>query len=180
MYRVWLRWVARPECLSCQSQPSLFRAKESPLKHDITLLKSKTLSVGACLPPTKCKTVRMNHFQIFNLLDQQIENLVSLDAKLFAFGAKQPVQIILFWWLSAVKKTYRWLGRVCLSHHRSATGGVNRAPTRLSHSVGGGGMGFVLLPLAISFLSKPKPHFRRCYIYGSPCGLHVLKCQQIL
>ena len=37
MYRVWLRWVARPEfaraeCLSCQSQPSLFRAKESPLK----------------------------------------------------------------------------------------------------------------------------------------------------
>ena len=38
MYRVWLRWVARPEfaraeCLSCQSQPSLFRAKESPLKN---------------------------------------------------------------------------------------------------------------------------------------------------
>ncbi len=37
MYRVWLRWVALPEfardeCLSCQSQPSLFRAKESPLK----------------------------------------------------------------------------------------------------------------------------------------------------
>ena len=42
MYRVWLRWVARPEfaraeCLSCQSQPSLFRAKESPLTHNQTL-----------------------------------------------------------------------------------------------------------------------------------------------
>ncbi len=40
MYRVWLRWVALPEfardeCLSCQSQPSLFRAKESPLKKEI-------------------------------------------------------------------------------------------------------------------------------------------------
>ena len=40
MYRVWLRWVAhlefaRVECLSCQSQPSLFRAKESPLKYEI-------------------------------------------------------------------------------------------------------------------------------------------------
>ena len=41
MYRVWLRWVALPEfardeCLSCQSQPSLFRAKESPLKKEIS------------------------------------------------------------------------------------------------------------------------------------------------
>ena len=40
MYRVWLRWVARPEfaraeCLSCQSQPSLFRAKESPLNIEL-------------------------------------------------------------------------------------------------------------------------------------------------
>merc|ERR1711963_77767 len=40
VYRVWLRWVARPEfaraeCLSCQSQPSLFRAKESPLNIEI-------------------------------------------------------------------------------------------------------------------------------------------------
>ena len=40
MYQVWLRWVARPEfaraeCLSCQSQPSLFRAKESPLNIEI-------------------------------------------------------------------------------------------------------------------------------------------------
>ena len=42
MYRVWLWWVARPEfarveCPSCQSQPSLFRAKESPLTHNQTL-----------------------------------------------------------------------------------------------------------------------------------------------
>ena len=41
-------------------------------------------------------------------------------------------------------------------------------------------MGFVLLPLAISFLSKPSPHFLRCHIYDSPCGLPVLKWQQIL
>ena len=46
MYRVWLRWVARPEfaraeCLSCQSQPSLFRAKESPLNIEILGKKEK-------------------------------------------------------------------------------------------------------------------------------------------
>ena len=40
VYRVLLRLVAPPEfawaeCLSCQSQPSLFRAKESPLNNEI-------------------------------------------------------------------------------------------------------------------------------------------------
>ena len=59
MYRVWLRWVARPEfaraeCLSCQSQPSLFRAKESPLKKEIRkrttcVLKSCFLLAGSLL-----------------------------------------------------------------------------------------------------------------------------------
>ena len=47
-YRVWLRWVALPEfardeCLSCQSQPSLFRAKESPLKNENKIKKKKIL-----------------------------------------------------------------------------------------------------------------------------------------
>ena len=59
MYRVWLRWVALPEfardeCLSCQSQPSLFRAKESPLKKEIRkrttcVLKSCFLLAGSLL-----------------------------------------------------------------------------------------------------------------------------------
>ena len=31
------------ECLSCQSQPSLFRAKESPLKNEINEREQKTL-----------------------------------------------------------------------------------------------------------------------------------------
>ena len=52
MYRVWLRWVARPEfaraeCLSCQSQPSLFRAKESPLNIEI-IAKGKTSVIFFC------------------------------------------------------------------------------------------------------------------------------------
>ena len=52
MYRVWLRWVARPEfaqaeCLSGQSHPSLFRAKESPLNIEI-IAKGKTSVIFFC------------------------------------------------------------------------------------------------------------------------------------
>ena len=52
MYQVWLWWVARPEfaraeCLSCQSQPSLFRAKESPLNIGI-IAKGNTSVIFFC------------------------------------------------------------------------------------------------------------------------------------
>ena len=53
MYRVWLRWVALPEfardeCLSCQSQPSLFRAKESALKKEIIQQENNLCSEMYC------------------------------------------------------------------------------------------------------------------------------------
>ena len=53
MYRVWLRWVTLPEfakdeCLSCQSQPSLFGAKESSLKKETIKQENKLCSEMCC------------------------------------------------------------------------------------------------------------------------------------
>ena len=138
MYRVWLRWVALPEfardeCLSCQSQPSLFRAKESPLKKEISQQENNSEMCRGNSGPLKEKVLPVGW-----TLAQWSHELEKKDNLLLS-----PHQRI--WMSTRPSCLVRWLGfgQAFVSQSVSQSGGDKRQNYSHGHPLRGGKGGYL-------------------------------------